>query len=202
MVMGDEVVSVALWRGYVTGRFYARSADRNVALALSPSFRIVRWPWESRVSLSRNQDAVDALDELQQGLIKAGWERSSAKAGSRWYQLSFRQPLRGGSLTPRPHKANGTRIHVAERAAPAVEERPSNGHAAGAVAGAIVAALESGPLASSELSRRVGRPSGVVRMARRELEVAGLVQKAAPPPGGSKRATYWTLSARPRAASR
>src|ERR1700748_325129 len=127
--MGDEVVSVALWRGYVTGRFYARSADRDVAVALSPSFRIVRWPWESRVSLSQNQQAVGALDELQQGLIEAGWERSSAKAGSRWYQLSFRQPLRRGFLTP-PHKANGTRIHVAEPRA--------NGHAAGAVAGAAV----------------------------------------------------------------
>lgn len=192
--MGDEVVSVALWRGYVTGRFYARSAGRDVAVALSPSFRIVSWPWEGRVSLSRNQEAVGALDALQQELIEAGWERSSADAGSRWYQLSFRQPQQRGVLTPRPHKANGTRIHVAEP--------QTSGHAASGVAGAIVAALESGPLASSELSSRVGRPSGVVRVARRELEVAGLVQKAAPPAGRSKRATYWKLSAGPRAASR
>ena len=200
--MGDEVLSVALWRGYVTGQFYARPADRDVAVARSPSFRIVRWPWESPVALDRNPDAVGALEALQEALVEAGWERSSADAGSRWYQLSFRQALRRGFLTPRPPKVNGARFHVAEPAAPTVDGPPTNGHAPGGVAGAIVAALESGPLASSELSSRVGRPSRVVRVARRELELAGLVQQAAPPAGRSRRATYWQLSAERRAASR
>jgi len=202
--MADEVVSVALWRGYLMGCFYARPADRDVAVALSPSFRIVRLPWESHVSLERNRTAVGALDALQKTLREAGWQRVSAGTGSRWYQLAFCQPRRGGLFTPRPRRANGARFYAADRvrdaqadtpdlAEPTVDE-PTNGHAAGAVAREIVAALRDGPLASNELCRRVGRPSGVVRVARRELELAGLVQKAVPPAGRSRRPTYWQLS--------
>lgn len=185
--MGDEVVSVALWRGYVTGRFYARPADRDVALALSPSFRIARWPWEERVSLERNRDAAGALAALQNGLVAAGWERS-ADVGSRWYERSFRRPVWNG-VTPLAHTVNGVHLHVAERA-----PEPVNGHASGAVAREVVEALQAGPLTSHELCSRVGRSSGTVRVARRELEVAGLVQKAAPPAGRSRRAIYWQLS--------
>ena len=189
--MGDEVLSVALWRGYVMGRFYARSADSDGAVAVSPAFRMVRWPWEERVSLRRDPDALGALDALRKTLNDAGWQRTPARVGARWYELSFRNsPL---SL----HVAEPAEpAERAERAEPAVDWPPANGngHAVGAVAGEIVAALQAGPLASGELCSRIGRPSGIVRGARRELEVAGLVQKAAPPAGRSRRATYWQLS--------
>jgi hypothetical protein len=178
MLMGDEVVTVALWRGYVVGRFYARPADRDVAVAVSPSFRIVRWPWERRVSLDRDPDATAALEALQNALTEAGWQRISTGngSGSRWYHGSF--------LRPAGRNGNGVR--------PVPE--PANGHAVGALAGEVVAALQAGPLTSSELCIRVGRPSGVVRVARRELERAGQVQRAAPPAGRSRRAIYWQLS--------
>lgn len=204
MVMADEVVSVALWRGYVTGCFYARPADRDVAVALSPSFRISRWPWQRRTSLERDQTAASALNALQKVLLEDGWQRTSSDAGSRWYQLSFRKTLRDGFLTPRPRKADVARLHVAEpvRGAPAgapdhVEatvDESANGHASSPVADEIVAALRAGPLASHELCSRVGRPSGIVRIVRRDLEHAGLVRKAPTPAGGSKRAIYWQLT--------
>ncbi len=184
--MTDEVVSVAFWRGYVTGRFYAHPVDRDVAVAQSPSFRVARLPWEKRIALDRNPAAASALDALQKALIEAGWQQVSVGSGSCWFQLSFRRPLRSGFLTPLPRSA----VDLAE--APVGE--PANGHAAGAIAGQIIAVLEEGPLASNELCRRVGRSSRVVRVARTELELAGLVRKAAPPAGRSKRATYWQLS--------
>jgi hypothetical protein len=175
-LMGDEVVSIALWRGYVMGRFYARPAARDVAVAVSPSFRIARWPWERRVSLDRDPRATGALDALERALTEAGWQRIFPNTGSRWYQVSF--------LEPAGRNGNGARP-VAE---------PANGHAVGTLAGEVVAALQGGPLTSSELCIRVGRPSGVVRVARRELERAGQVQKATPPAGRSRRAIYWQLS--------
>jgi len=175
--MGDEVVSVELWRGYVMGHFYARSADTNAAVAVSPPFRMVRWPWEERISLKRDPTAVSALDALQKTLVEAGWQRISRRKGTRWYELSF-------SNSPR-------NLHVAERV-PTVE-KPANEIAVGAVAREVVAALQAGPLSSGELCNRIGRPSGAVRVARRELEKAGLVQKAPTPAGRSRRAIYWQL---------
>jgi hypothetical protein len=203
-VMADEVVSVALWRGYVTGCFYARPADRDVAVAQSPTFRISRWPWQRPTSVERDQTAAGALDALQKALVDAGWQRMSGGAGARWYQLSFRKPVRDGLLTPRPREVDVARLHVAEpvREAPAevpdhVEAtvaEPANGHTSAQVAEEIVAALQAGPLASHELCSRVGRHSGIVRIARRELEHAGLVRRAPTPAGRSKRAIYWQLS--------
>jgi hypothetical protein len=203
MVMGDDILSVALWRGYVTGRFYARPAEHDVAVVLSPSFRIASLPWESSVPLDQNEKAVGAFDALVNMLAEAGWERRSADVGSPWYRQTFRRPP-PGSPTPRSRKANGSRIHIAEdsrdpRAAIThVAEprlaRPSNGHATDVVARKIIAALRSGTLTSSELCSRISHSTGVVRVARRELELAGLVQKAARPAGGSKRAIYWQLS--------
>jgi hypothetical protein len=204
MVMGDDTLSVALWRGYVTGRFYARPADRDVAVALSPSFRIASLPWETRVPLDQNPSALHALDALRETLAEAGWQHIPAGAGSRWYQLAFGPAPRSGLRPARSQNANGVRIHVAERVREArtdISEVPQptlaklgNGHGPDAVARKIVAALRTGPLTSSELCSRISHSSGAVRIARRELEVAGLVQKAARPAGGSKRAIYWQLS--------
>jgi hypothetical protein len=203
--MGDDVVSVELWRGYVMGRFYARRADSDVAVAVSPCFRIAKWPWEERVSLKRDQTVISALAALKTTLVEAGWQRISDDAGAHWYQLSFRHPLQSGSLaTPARQTSNG-RIHLAERirdahtdiphlVEPTIDRPAANGHAVGEVSEEIVAALQAGPLTSSELCGQVGRSSGAVRIARRELELAGLVRRAAPPAGRSRRAIYWQLS--------
>ena len=174
MLRVDEVVSVDLWRGYVTACFYARRPDSDLAIAVSPSFRILRPPWKKEIPLADDRRAVDALSELEQTLIEAGWQPVGGRPDAPWYQLSF----------GRTHGSRG---------GPWVDEMV-NGHSPGSVAAEIVTALRTGPLASSELGSRVGRSSVVVRAAREELERAGLVKRASPPPGRSRRATYWKLS--------
>ena len=191
----DEVVSVELWRGYVTGCFYARPADRDAAIAVSPAFRILRLPWESRVPLERHRSALGAFAVLGKMLVETGWHPVAGRTGARWYQRSFSRKRPGAFTPPRPPR-------VVRRAPADTNGRPvdpppddvTNGHPADSVAGEIVTALSSGPLASSELYSRVGRSAPVVRAVRTELEQAGLVQKASPPPGRSRRATYWKLS--------
>jgi DNA-binding transcriptional ArsR family regulator len=180
MSTGEEVVSVALWRGYVKGCFWARAAGSDVAVAVSPSFRIVRLPWEKPVPLDRDANVLSALVALEKTLKEGGWQRVSGSMDSQWFELSFRQPLGSSVVALEPRKANGMHVFANGRPGPVRRE--------------IVAALSHGPLASGELCRRVGRSSDAVRAARRELEQAGLVQKTSPPLGRSRRATYWQLS--------
>lgn len=200
-----EHVSVALWRGYVTGCFYARPGDVDVAVVVSPSFRILRLPWQKRVPLDQNPDAVGALSELERTLIARGWQRIPGLPSSRWYQLWFGRPPRDSDLialpagaaegiASRPGRPGDAGTDVAAHLAVPPAGGPSNGHPRNVVGREIVAALSHGPLASSELCRRIGRSPTLVRAARGELELAGLIRQASPPPGRSRRATYWELT--------
>jgi len=82
--------SIALWRGYVAGQFYLREPEGGAALALSPTFRIWRFPWQERKPLDEDADALAALAALRADLISEGWERMRRASGSEWYELRFR----------------------------------------------------------------------------------------------------------------
>jgi len=82
--------SIALWRGYVAGQFYLREPESRAALALSPTFRIWRFPWQERKPLDEDAGAVAALAALRADLILKGWERMRRASGSEWYELRFR----------------------------------------------------------------------------------------------------------------
>ena len=74
--------SIALWRGYVAGQFYLREPEGGAALALSPTFRIWRFPWQERKPLDEDAGAVAALAALRADLISDGWERMRRASGS------------------------------------------------------------------------------------------------------------------------
>jgi len=91
MVRGEERCRVALWRGYVSGQFYARPQEHDVALWVSPSFRTWRWPWRRRGRLEDNPAVLSALRALEAQLMGEGWQRMRRAPGSAWYELRFRQ---------------------------------------------------------------------------------------------------------------
>jgi hypothetical protein len=206
MPIAFRQVRIALWRGYVSACFYARPPDADFAIAISPSFRILRLPWEQRVPLHEHPGAVDSLRVLEQKLHDQGWQRIGFPAEHAWYELSFSRSAPTDTAvrsTPQPAGATVSAIHgtvgtshipplrsptapngTADQARPLLENEISR---------EIIAVLQHGPVTTSELCRRVGRSTNATRTARRELEVAGLVRRASPPPGGSTRASYWEL---------
>jgi hypothetical protein len=94
MPSNEEQCVVALWRGYVDGCFYARPPDADIALAVSPSFRIFRFPGSRRLSLEEDPAATGSLRVLEERLAAEGWQRMRGGPSSAWYGLSFRKPAR------------------------------------------------------------------------------------------------------------
>jgi hypothetical protein len=114
-----ERVTIALWRGYVSGCFYARPPDADTALCLSPPFRTVRLPWERRNLLHEQPRAVDALRALEERLVAAGWQRRRRAPSSAWYELRFsRAPAGGAETRARPGEHRGRSAARPHRHAP------------------------------------------------------------------------------------
>jgi hypothetical protein len=105
--------SIALWRGYVTARFFVRGADGNV-LSQSPAFRTWRPPWEPSVPMREDPQAVSALGELKAELRARGWVRMRREPGSEWYEFRFRLGRRQVSSKVRDLNGSGTEaVHPA-----------------------------------------------------------------------------------------
>lgn len=68
----DEVV-VVLWKGYVTGQFYAFRAPGVEPFLCSRPFRTWRPPWQPKVPLEESPLAAAALEELTAELSRRGW---------------------------------------------------------------------------------------------------------------------------------
>lgn len=98
--------SIALWRGYVAAQFYLRDPEGGVALALSPTFRTWRFPWQERKPLDKDPDALAALAVLRADVVSTGWERMRRAPGSEWYEFRFR---RNGSALPPPRGSTAVR---------------------------------------------------------------------------------------------
>ena len=63
---------IVLWRGYIAGRFYARPADGEEVVRLSPSFPIWSLPWQKRKPIDEDADALAALARLEADLLGQG----------------------------------------------------------------------------------------------------------------------------------
>jgi hypothetical protein len=68
-VEGIETCRINLWQGYVTNRFYAAAQDRRDWIAHSSQFSV-----QKGLALEESPAAEQALGELLDGLIAAGWE--------------------------------------------------------------------------------------------------------------------------------
>ena len=195
--MTYEQITVALWRGYFSGCFYARPPEDDVAVAVSPPFRVFRLPWKEWTALHENPGAVDALRLLEGQLSDEGWQRTGPSRGGAWYERQFRRttPVEcAGATRPRPDRGVISPIHPSDPAPrPSPPRQDGGGLPENEIRDAIVEALHDTRLATSELCRRVGRHPSAVRAARRRLEAAGLVRRVPPPPGVSTRAAYWEL---------
>jgi hypothetical protein len=111
--------SIALWRGFVSGQFYVRWKDREGALSLSPTFRLLRLPWEAGNSLQTNPTVLDALAGLNAELLSKGWERMRRAPGSEWYELRFRR------ATPTEDESQASPTHLRALEAPVGPEPDS-----------------------------------------------------------------------------
>jgi hypothetical protein len=100
---------IALWRGYIAGRFYAHFADHDGAFSLSPSFQTWAFPWQQRLPITEDPAALEALETLEADLLEQGWEKMRRAPGSEWYELRFRRPRRRHAVSrpetaePAPH---------------------------------------------------------------------------------------------------
>ena len=103
--------AIALWRGYVSAQLYASSQDGNGLLALSPTFRTWRFPWQKREPLRKDPTALAALDALRADLESKGWKPMRRAAGSRWFEYRFRSGDSGADPTARRHR----RLHQVRR---------------------------------------------------------------------------------------
>jgi hypothetical protein len=104
MSRGQARCTVALWRGYVSGCFYARPPETDVALFVSPSFRIVRLPWRPEVPLHEDPAVIGALKTLEETLVAQGWQRTRRAPRSGWYELRFKQAPRDESRGGPDHR--------------------------------------------------------------------------------------------------
>jgi hypothetical protein len=102
--------SIALWRGYVTARFYVRGSNGGV-FAQSPAFRTWRVPWQPAVPMREDRRAVSALDELKAELRARGWVRMRREPGSDWYEFRFR--LGRGQASNKLRDLNGSGTEAA-----------------------------------------------------------------------------------------
>jgi hypothetical protein len=93
--------SIAFWRGYVSAQFYAKDSNGGGILALSPTFRTWRLPWQRPVPMRENPAALAALESLKVELRTKGWVPMRRKPGSDWYEFRFR-------LGKRPSAAPGS----------------------------------------------------------------------------------------------
>ena len=98
--------SIALWRGYVAARFYARARDRDEAFGFSEPFRTWCLPWETLVPIEEDPRALAALEALEAELLARGWERMRRAPGAKWYELRFRRPAMEPLSIPRPRWPN------------------------------------------------------------------------------------------------
>lgn len=105
-----EQISVRLWRGYVTGLFYARPVDSDVALFASPAFRTLQFPRARQSSLAERSRA--ALDALVEELTANGWQPEEQRAGAAWYELEFIRPPK---RPRRPARPKGATVNGAAR---------------------------------------------------------------------------------------
>lgn len=99
--------SIALWRGYVTAKFYALDSEGSV-LFFSPTFRTWAPPWQPSVPMREDPRALAAHDALKAELRSRGWARMRREPGSDWYECRFR-------LGRRPSSGHGEhdRLHAA-----------------------------------------------------------------------------------------
>jgi hypothetical protein len=96
----QEHAVIALWRGYVSACFYARTLDVDTVLLVSPSFRTFVPPWRPRVPLDEDPAALDALAALEAAMTARGWRRSDSLAYAEWYELHFRRGPEPRARTP------------------------------------------------------------------------------------------------------
>ena len=118
--MADQVdrCTIELWRGYVSALFYARPVERDVALQLSPPFRIWRLPSRRPVPLSDNLAAKASLLELEEILAAKGWKRTRSEPGTEWYELQFIQNGRSTARSPVPKNSQQRRSSNARSLVP------------------------------------------------------------------------------------
>jgi hypothetical protein len=110
----QEHISIGLWRGYVTGLFYARPVASDVALSTSPPFRRLRLPWERPSAFAEPGRA--ALDVLVEELTASGWQMEEQQAGAAWYALEFiRPPKRSRPRRQKPSSVGENAQRVAGR---------------------------------------------------------------------------------------
>jgi hypothetical protein len=123
--------SIALWSGYVSAQFYARGQNGNGAFDFSPTFRTWRFPWEKRLSMSKDPAALAALEALRVDLQSRGWERMRRAPGSDWYEYRFRSRLDAmatPSSRPVSPRSSGTVTKMLRsRSRPRPKPRPADG---------------------------------------------------------------------------
>jgi len=77
---------VRLWRGYVSGQFYASRVGSDEAFLCSAPFRIWRPPWQPKLRLEESPEAVVALEWVVAELRRRGWTETGSDG---WAERTF-----------------------------------------------------------------------------------------------------------------
>lgn len=77
---------VRLWRGYVSGQFYASRSGSNEAFLCSATFRIWRPPWQPKLRLEESIEAAAALEWVVAELNRRGWTETGSDG---WAERTF-----------------------------------------------------------------------------------------------------------------
>lgn len=77
---------VRLWRGYVSGQFYASRTGSSEAFLCSAPFRIWRPPWQPKLRLDESAEALAALEWVVAELRRRGWSETGSDG---WAERTF-----------------------------------------------------------------------------------------------------------------
>ena len=77
---------VRLWRGYVSGQFYASRSGSGEAFLCSAPFRIWRPPWQPKLRLDESAEALAALEWVVAELRRRGWIETGSEC---WAERTF-----------------------------------------------------------------------------------------------------------------
>jgi len=88
---------VKLWRGYVSGQFYASRSGSDEAFLCSAPFRIWRPPWQPKQRLEESAEAVAALQWVVAELHRRGWTETESNG---WAERTFSRAEEPGPPSP------------------------------------------------------------------------------------------------------